>query len=129
MGVAHPTVTASAAVQGDGSIIIWTWTLTTANPIGTAVALPEWADRTWSLITAAAGAATIKLEGSNTDVTADFATMHDAAVPATSSWTTGPQVIATVENPLYVRPNLTAVGAGATWTVVLCARRANPMRH
>lgn len=124
-----PTLVSTVAQGGDGSIIVWQWVLTTADPIGLAVYLPEWADRTWSIVTAAAGAATIKLEGSNTDVTANFATMHDAAIPATSSWTTGPQCVTTVENPLYVRPNLTTVGVGATWTVTLCARRANPMRH
>jgi len=125
----NPTLVSTAAQGGDNSIIVWRWTLTTADPIGTAVSLPEWADRTWSVVATAAGAATLRFEGSNTDVTAEFATMHDAAVPATSSWTTGPQCVTTVENPLFVRPNLTTVGVGATWVITLCARRAHPLRQ
>lgn len=125
----NPSLVSTAMQGGDGSVIVWQWTLTSANPIGEAVMLPEWADRTWSVSVTAAGTATLKFEGSNTNVTADFATMHDAAIPATSSWTTGPQCVTTVENPLYVRPNLTTPGTGATWVITLCARRANPMRQ
>ena len=130
MALVNPVGPLSIGVgQGDGSVQIWTWDLTTAEPIGTAVQVPEYADRTWSVKSASTGGATLKLEGSNTDVTADYAPMHDAAVPANTSWTGVPQCIATVENPRYARPNLTTVGSGATWTVTLCARRANPLRQ
>jgi hypothetical protein len=126
--MAAPTSVSGTYTQQDGSVRIFQWVLTTADPTGLAVCLPEWADRTWSVSVGAAGAATLKLEGSNTNVTADFATMHDAAVPATSSWASGPQCVNTVENPVFVRPNLTTPGAGATWTITLCARRASPIK-
>ena len=113
--------------NGDGSIAIWTWTLTTADPTGTAVEIPEYADKTWSF-SGTLGAAVGAIQGANVNTDAVFAAQSNAAGGTALTVNALPACIAMIENPRFVRPKLTTVGSGATWTVTLCARRANPMR-
>ena len=118
-------VYSSAVGVEDGTVQIWTWTLTTANPIGLAVQVPEWNIHTWSAVVAGTttGSATLALEGSNTDTTADFGALSAVAAGTAYTATAVPFCKTTLEKPRYVRPNLTSVGSGATWVVTLCATR------
>lgn len=110
---------------GDGSMVRAVWTLTSADNTGTPIKLPEWADRsiqfggTW-------GGATAIVEGSNDGVL--YGGLSNAAGGAAISKTADAGPVSIIELPLYMRPRLSVVGAGATVTVTLLLRRANPMR-
>lgn len=123
MATVTPTVTYPG--NGDGSVILYSWALTTANPDGAPVQGPEWADRTWTA-TGTWGGATMAPQGNN-DGGASWMPLSNASGGADVAATAN-DVFSTVELPLFVRPNLTVVGAGATITVTLLARRATPMR-
>lgn len=110
--------------NGDGSVILYSWSLTTANASGAAISGAEWADRTWQA-NGTWGGATLALEGSNDGVT--FSPMSNASGGADIAMTSN-DLASTVELPLWVRPNLTTPGAGAAVTVTLLARRATPLR-
>lgn len=115
---------------GDGSLIKCTWILTTADPQGVFVAFPEYADKTLTIGMEsgdAFGAATCVIQGKNT-VAATAATLNKAATGTAASFTAA-GVVSVIENTVFIAPLLSVVGAGATVTVVLLARRANPLRQ
>lgn len=115
---------------GDGSIIRVTWVLTTADPAGAEIAIPAYADKTWTIGNAsgdAFGGATCSIQGRNK--TADTLLTLNKAATGAAATAAAAGVLATIENTAFVAPVLTAVGAGATITVVLVARRANPLRQ
>ena len=114
----------------DNSVCRIKWVLLTADPIGTAIALPEFADKTWVIGANAGdgfGGATCSLKGRN--LTTEAAVVLNKAATGATATAVAAGVIATIENPLYVYPELTSVGAGATVTVTLTARRPNILRH
>lgn len=121
-----PTFNNSAG-QEDGSIKIVTWALTTADPTGVGVEIPEWADRTIQF-TGTWGGATAAFQGSNIDTDGLYGNLSNAAGAAAITKTADGAPIAVIELPRYVRPKLTTVGAGASVTATLMLRRANPMR-
>jgi hypothetical protein len=110
--------------NGDGSLILNTWSLTTADPTGDAVSSAEWADRTWQY-SGTWGGATLTLQGSNDK--SNWFTLDNAA-GGTALTATANGGAASVELPLWVRPNLTTPGTGATVTVTALFRRAQPLR-
>lgn len=115
---------------GDGSIIRVTWVLTTADPAGDELAIPTYADKTWTIGNAAGnafGGATCSLQGRNKSADT-LLTLNKAATGAAAT-AAAAAIIATIENTALVAPVLTAIGAGATITVCLVARRANPLRQ
>lgn len=124
----NPTIL-SALGDEDRSVRMATWALTTADPTGTAVEWPEYSDRTWSVAVGTAGGATMEIQGSNTNVEADFVVLSNAAGGAALSMTTQPQCESSIEAPRFTRPKLTVVGAAAVWTVTLIARRGSGMRQ
>ena len=124
--MAIPIYTGRISYQ-DGSVAQWTWTLTTADPNGVAIEMPEWADRNFQvgISTDTFGSATCSIQGSNDGIT--FSTLSNAAGATTATFTAaGFKTI--IELPRFMRPSLTAVGVGATITCILVARRANPLR-
>lgn len=123
MASVKPTFSRDVAGR-DGSVVLLTWALTTANPDGLPVDKVEWADRTWQA-QGTWGGATLTFQGSNDG--ANWFSLTNAAGGAAAALTANGG-LASIELPLYVRPNLTVVGAGATITVTLCARRATGMR-
>ena len=123
----NPTIL-SAVGDEDRSVREATWVLTTADPIGTPVQWPEYGDRTWAVAVGTAGAATLEIQGANTNVEADFVVLSNAAGGTALSFTTQPQCESSIEAPRFARPKLTVVGVGAVWTVVLIARRGSGMR-
>lgn len=110
--------------RGDGSMEMYRWTITTANFDGAPVSQPEWADRTWQA-NGTWGGATLIFQGSNDNV--NWFTLTNAAGGLATSLTANGGM-STIELPLFVRPFLSVVGAGATVTVTLLMRRATPMR-
>lgn len=123
----NPTIL-SAVGDEDRSVRKATWALTTADPTGTAVEWPEYGDRTWAIAVGTAGGATCEIQGCNTNVEADFVVLSNAAGGTALTFTTQPQCESSIEAPQFARPKLTAVGAGAVWTVSLIARRGSGMR-
>lgn len=102
-------------------VIVWTWVLTTADPIGTAVQLPQHADLCWQ-VEGTFGTATATIEGSNAGVV--YGGLTNAAGGTAATFTAaGLKTI--IERPLFVRPNLTTVGVGASVNVTVLARK-NP---
>ncbi|MDO8547853.1 MAG: hypothetical protein Q7R68_10920 [Nitrospirales bacterium] len=126
MAVPNPVFTNTIG-ESDGSVILATWTLTTADHTGKGLLIPEWADRTGQFV-GTWGGATAAWEGSNDDTV--YGPMHNAAgaasITATADANGGP--FGVIELPLYMRPKLTTVGVGATIVCTLLLRRANPMR-
>lgn len=94
------------------------WSLTTADPTGDAISVPGASDRcfqafgTW-------GGATLVLEGSLDGGTTWF-TLSDPQGSAISETANAGKAIA--ENPLSIRPRLSAVGVGASVDVYLLSR-------
>lgn len=109
---------------GDGSVVQYTWTLTSSNRDGLPVEMVEWADRTLTA-TGTWGGATLTLQGSNDNTT--FLTQSNAA-GGSAATLTADGMITPIEAPRYFRPNLTVAGVGASLTVILTLRRANPLR-
>ena len=117
------------AGAGDGSMKSITWTLTSADGTGDAVSFAEHADITWTVFASAWGTATMKVEGSPDGTSWGTSTpgLSNAAGGAEATITTD-KVFTTVERPLFLRPRLTTVGAGATVVVTALLRRAQPLR-
>lgn len=106
------------------------WNLTTADPTGDLVAIPEFIDKVWTVGNAsgdALGGATCSLHGSN--ATGDTRVLLSKADGGGDATAVAASVITTIENTLFVAPTLTVVGAGAIIRVTLLARRANLLRH
>lgn len=133
-----PTFPEVVESENDRSIKKVIWTLTTANPIGLAVALPEWADKTFDIDGTSSGlswggTAVCGLKGGNTGtsdavlnpILMSLATGGGAGNATTSA---ANKLMTVIENPLFVYPELTTVGVGATVRVTLICRRATPMR-
>jgi hypothetical protein len=118
------TPTYAQVGQGDGSYALFTWVLLTASPDGSPL---EMLDKSECCIqsTGTYGGATLSWQGSNDGTNWFTCTNVAGATAATMTAAGGMQII---ERPLYMRPNLTAVGAGATITVTAMLRRNQPGR-
>lgn len=101
------------------NVTVWTWALTTAAPEGEAIKFPQHADLCWQ-VEGTVGGATVAIEGSNAG--AVYAPLTNAAGGAAATFTAA-GLKTTLERPLYVRPNLSAVGVGAEISVTLTARK------
>ncbi len=124
--------------SNDRSVMKVVWVLTTANPVGLAVALPEWADKTFDIDGTSAGLSwgstgVCALKGGNTGTSAavlnpvimSLATGGGVGNATTSA---ANKLMTVIENPLFVYPELTTPGTAATVRVTLICRRATPMR-
>ena len=131
MGVATVVITRNIS-DYDGSIIQFQWSLTTANPIGTAIQFPEWADRTVTFDGTSGlgnwGGAVAVLEGGPDD--SKWFTLKDASDPASGVISTSAADIQAVvfDLPRYMRPNLTTPGTAAVVEVYMLLRRAHRLR-
>jgi hypothetical protein len=123
MATVIPTVTNNVG-SGDGSIVQFTYALTSTNTDGAPIALPEWADVCWTF-TGTWGGATAAVEGSNDGAT--FMALANAAGGAAATASAN-KCMTIIENPLSTRPNLTTAGSGAAITAIATLRRANPLR-
>lgn len=123
MATVTPTVNNDVG-SGDGSAKTFSWSLTSTNTDGAPIEWVEWADRTFTA-TGTWGGATLTIEGSGDGTT--WVALNNAAGGAAATATAN-KAMAIIEIPRYVRPNLTTAGVGAAVTVILTARRANPLR-
>jgi hypothetical protein len=104
-------------------LILYTWTLTTANADGAKIEMAQWADRCFTA-TGTWGGATLTIQGSNDGT--NWLTLNLASTgTATASTDKAMQIL---ELPRYIRPNLTTPGVGATVTVMALLRRNHPLR-
>lgn len=103
------------------NLVVWTWTLTTADHTGAALGpnFADFVDRSVQ-IEGTFGGATCVLEGSNDGT--NYEPITDPQGNAISKSAAALEQM--TEMTLSVRPRLSAVGAGATIVVTLCARRA-----
>lgn len=122
--MANPVKPVDVSDKGDGSVVMWKWTLTSADATGAAVQMPEWVDRSVHFVSSSWGSATAAMEGSNEGT--DFQPIKspsNAAITATAN-----SLNQLLESTLYVRPRLSAVGTGASVDCYLLVRRAQPLR-
>jgi len=117
MAVVSPTVD---DVTGNGDVFKFTWDLTTADHTGSPVKWATWADRSIMFTSAAWGASTAAIEGSNDGIT--YVGLADPQGTAISKTTNA--VEAVLELTHYMQPRLTTVGSGAAVRVTLICRRA-----
>jgi len=122
MPTANPTFVGD--ITGDGSVVSFSWPLTTANPDGMRAEWIAFSDQTWTAY-GTWGGATLTIEGSADGTT--WMPLSNAA-GGTAATATANKIMTAIELPRYVRPNLTTPGSGASITVVLTARKATPMR-
>lgn len=102
------------------------WTLTQADPTGDGISWPEHADVCWQVTsTYGGGAATVTAQGSNSNVSANYAALKDVDGTGNATWTTGTAVRQTIQAPLYLRPVLSG-GDGTTSLVVTALLRKKP---
>ena len=113
--MAAPTTT---DLNGDRSVMLYTWTLTTADPTGDPISWSDWTDRSVQM-TGTWGGATCVLEGANVATYLPITDPQSNAVSKTSD-----ALEACVEVTRFVRPRLSTVGVGATIVVTLLARRS-----
>ena len=100
-----------------GGTQMHTWTLTTADHTGDGIEAPGASDRTVTM-TGTWGAATGIMEGSNDGST--WLPLTDNGNTAISMTADAIEII--LQNPRYIRPRLSVVGAGATVTVKVLSR-------
>lgn len=118
------TVTESRDVPNPDTkpgVRIYTWVLTTANADGNPVDLTPFPDKTVHIF-GTFGSGTLTIQGSNDG--SDWQSLRDPqgnAIAKTASY-----LGAILENPRYLRPNLTG-STGATVTVILVARGVMPV--
>ncbi len=107
-------------LNGDRSVMLVTWPLTTADHTGDAVAWSDWADRSVTFTSAAWGGSTVALEGSNNGT--DFVPITDPQGTAITRTSNG--IEAATEITRFVRARLTTVGSGAVVSAQLLMRRS-----
>jgi hypothetical protein len=111
-------------ISGNGDVMLFEWTLTTANHTGDSIPFSQWADRSVVVTSAAYGGSTTALEGSNDGVTyVGLADPQGTAIAKTAD-----AVEAVLELTQYARPRLSTVGSAATVKVTLLCRRATHYR-
>ncbi len=121
MAIVNPTIT---DVSGDGSVMMFTYALTTADHTGAPLEWTKWADRTVLFQSVAWGGATAAVEGSNDgSVYIGLADGQGTAITKTANG-----LETAVELTRYMRPRLTTVGTAAAITVSVICRRNQPMR-
>ena len=118
------TPTAIQVGEGDGSYELLTWALVTATPDGVAFSKLEKSECCVQA-TGTFGGATVTWQGSNDNVNWFTCTNAAGGTAATLTAAGGMQII---ERPVYMRPNLTTVGSGATISVTAFLRRNQPGR-
>lgn len=104
--------------QVEGNALVTNWSVTSAAPTGNAAFLPGLPDRAVQVF-GNFGGASILLEGSNDN--SNWAQLHDPT--GADLIFTAAGIAAVLENPLYIRPNVSG-GAGVDVTVIMANRRS-----
>jgi hypothetical protein len=127
MATVTPSSVSNAVGSGDGTVKQIVWTLTTANADGAPFDFCEHADVTW-VARGTWGGATLKFQGSDDGTNFVTAAGLNSAAGGAEASAAADKIITTLERPRYIRPILTAVGAGASIVVTALARRASSIR-
>jgi hypothetical protein len=107
-------------INGDGSVFMAVWTLTTADHTGDGISWCDWTDRSATFISAAWGGSTAALEGSNDNT--NWVPITDPQGTAITRTSNG--IEAATEITRFVRARLTTPGTAATVTATLLMRRS-----
>ena len=111
---------ATTDINGNGSVVMAVWTLTSADATGDAMSWADWADRSVTF-TGTWGGATAALEGSNDGT--NWIPLADPQGTAISK--TANAIEAVLELTRFVRPKLTTAGSGATIVATILMRNSN----
>ena len=113
-------------VADDGSVLKVTWeTMTTTNDTGVAVALSKYADKTVTFTGTFGTGGTIKFQGSNDGT--NWFDLTDPQGNAVSKTSASIEVV--TENPLQVRPFVSAGDGTTDLDCILIARLSNNLRQ
>ena len=115
MAIRNHTV---ARPEGDDSVLLLGWTGLLLLDTGSPVQFAKYADRCVQVTGTFGAGGSVTLEGSNNG-TDWFALSKMAGGPATFTAAGGGQIL---DNPLFVRPNVTAGDGTTSLTVTLCSR-------
>lgn len=115
MAIRNHTV---ARPEGDDSVLLLGWSGLLLTDTGSAVQFAKYADRCIQVTGTFGAAGSVTLEGSN-DGSSWFTLSKMSGGPATFTAAGGSQIL---DNPLFVRPNVTAGDGTTDLTVTLCAR-------
>ncbi len=123
MAVVPPT---QLPVLDDGSILIMQWTPLTfsGTDSGSPFMSGQWADRSVQVLGTFGAGGNLRWEGSNDGT--NYAVLTDPQGNALDF--TSAKIETVTELTAYVRPRVTAGDGTTSVTVVMFARRANPMR-
>jgi len=121
MATVNPVVVNDVASDG-GSVMSFTWNLTTANFDGAPADISAYPERAWQVTGTFGGTGVVLLQGSNDG------TNWAGLTSSTSTALTAPNISETIERTRYVRPLINPVGVGAAVTVTMIARRPTPLR-
>lgn len=116
--MAAVAIVGAKPITGAGDAAVLTWTLTTADHTGDAIAYEDYADRTVQF-TGTFGGATVVWEGSLDNT--NFFTLTDPQTSPISK--TAAALEAVTEAVNFARPRLSVVGAGATIVAICYARK------
>lgn len=111
---------ATTDLNGDRSVVMAVWNLTTADHTGDALSWADWADRSVTF-TGTWGGATAGLEGSNDGTT--WVPLADPQGGAISK--SADAIEAILELTRFVRPRLTTVGTAAAVKATILMRNSN----
>lgn len=115
MAIRNHTV---ARPEGDDSVLLLDWAGLLNADQGSAVQFAKYADRCVQVTGTFGAAGSVTVEGSNNGVNW-FPLSRMAGGPATFTAAGGAQIL---DNPLFMRPNVTAGDGTTNLTVSLCAR-------
>lgn len=115
MAIRNHTV---ARPEGDDSVFLLGWTGLLNADQGSAVQFAKYADRCVQVTGTFGVAGSVTIEGSN-DGVSWFPLNKMSGGPATFTAAGGSQIL---DNPLFMRPNVTAGDVTTTLAVTLCAR-------
>lgn len=123
MAVITPT---NITVGDDGSVVVMQWTPITfaGTDVGSAFAMAQWSDRSVQVIGTFGVGGSVRWEGSNDGT--NYAVLTDPQGNALDFTTAKIETV--TEITAYVRPRITAGDGDTSLTVIMLARRANPMR-
>lgn len=119
MAVVVPTTT---DISGNGDVMLFTWTLTTADHTGLPIPFTKWGDR--SMIATGdwgSGSTALGIEGSNDDDKTTYVGLSDSGGTKIALLANGSKIV--LELSQWARPRLTVVGVAATVKVTLLCRR------
>lgn len=111
--------------SNDGSVSIYTWSpLTTTNTDGAAIGAIQFADRSVQVSGTFGAGGSLSIQGSNDG--SNWFTLNNAQGTAATFTSAGLKQV--VELPRYIRPFVSAGDGTTSLTVVMVARRQNPLR-